>query len=248
MVWYGVVRHGMVWYGIAWHGMAWYGMVWYGVVGHGMVQCSARHCIVWYGMEWYGMVWYGMVWYDMVWYGVVWYGMVWYGMTHVCVCKDEAGVRGSDLAALHLQRCCRRPLVRGGRSAAAAAVCLEFLQGKAYGRGEWGMLGWRADETREHGVAGERVDARGWYIRQAGAGDGGCWRVRSMSGVCVCASLTGRGGGVHTFSQDWSQSLPRNMRGPGEGKGRRGESLPRLSHSTIAHPIVALHQVPEPKA
>ena len=154
---------------MVWHGMAWHGMVWYGMA--------------WHGMAWYGMVWYGMVWYGMVWYGVVWYGMVWYGMTHVCVCKDEAGVRGSDLAALHLQRCCRRPLVRGGRSAAAAAVCLEFLQGKAYGRGEWGMLGWRADETREHGVAGERVDARGWYIRQAGAGDGGRGRVRSMSGV-----------------------------------------------------------------
>ena len=30
------------------------------------------------------------------------------------------------------------------------------------------------------------------------------------------------GGGELTFFQDWSQSLPRNMRGPGEGKGRGG--------------------------
>ena len=72
-------------------------------------------------------------------------------------------------------------------------------------------------------MAGERVDVRGRYIRKAGAGGGGRVRVRGMFGVCLCVV----GGGELTFfSQDWSQSLPRNMRGPGEGKGRGGEIPP----------------------
>ena len=75
-------------------------------------------------------------------------------------------------------------------------------------------------------MAGERVDARGKHIRQAGAGGGGRVRVRGMSGVCVCVCVcVGGGGRAHLFLQDWSQSLPRNMRGPGEGKGR-GREIP----------------------
>ena len=50
-----------------------------------------------------------------------------------------------------------------------------------------------------------------------------------VCGACpVCACVPGRGGGAYTVSQDWSQSLPRNMRGPGEGRGRGREIPPSL--------------------
>ena len=44
------------------------------------------------------------------------------------------------------------------------------------------------------------------------------------------------------FSQDWSQSLPRNMRGPGEGKGRGGE-IPPLAFHTRHHLVLVGHIV-----
>ena len=61
-------------------------------------------------------------------------------------------------------------------------------------------------------------------------GDTSGRQARAAVGVCVCVCghvccvrvFAGRGGGSSPFSQDWSQSLPRNMRGPGEGKGRGG--------------------------
>jgi hypothetical protein len=89
----------------------------------------------------------------------------------------------------------------------------------------WHGMGWY-----EYGMVWK---ASGWM--RVGGISGRQARATVGVGVCgacpVCACVPGRGGGAYTVSQDWSQSLPRNMRGPGEGKGRGGESPPRLSHS-----------------
>ena len=80
----------------------------------------------------------------------------------------------------------------------------------------WHGMGWY-----EYGMVWK---ASGWM--RVGGISGRQARATVGVGVCgacpVCACVPGRGGGAYTVSQDWSQSLPRNMRGPGEGKGRGG--------------------------
>jgi hypothetical protein len=92
-----------------------------------------------------------------------------------------------------------------------------------------------------YGMEGERVDARGWYIRQAGAGDGGRGRVRSMSGVCVCA---GEGwGSLHCFSRLVAVTASQYAR-PQRGQGSR-EGNPSLAchtrHQGRTRELLELH-------
>ena len=102
-------------------------------------------------------------------------------------------------------------------------------------------MAWHGMVRVWYGMEGERVDARGWYIRQAGAGDGGRGRVRSMSGVCVCA---GEGwGSLHCFSRLVAVTASQYAR-PRRGQGSR-EGNPSLAchtrHQGRARELLELH-------
>ena len=69
--------------------------------------------------------------------------------------------------------------------------------------------------------------ASGWMYEGGTSGR----RARVAVGVCVCGAClvcecAWEGGELTYLYQDWLQSLPRNMRGPGEDKGRGGEIPP----------------------
>ena len=127
--------------------------------------------------------------------------------------------------------------MRGGRSAAAAAVCLcpELLRGSERvcdGRGEWGMLRWRAGRRR-------RLERTGWQASGwMSEGDKSGRQARGAVGVCVswgmsvvCVCLRGGGGGSSPFLKTGRSRCLALCEAPARARVEGGESLPRLSHS-----------------
>ena len=113
---------------------------------------------------------------------------------------------------------------------AAAAVLLPCSCGaEGMGEGSRGCLAGAGKRKRPERMGWQ---ASGWMRegstsgRQARAAVGVCVCGACLVCACACACAFGGGGGESSpFFQDWSQSLPRNMRGPGEGKGR-GREIP----------------------
>ena len=143
-------------------------------------------------------------------------------------------MRGSDLAALHLQRCCRRPsrarrTIGGGGS----GVPCELLRVKGYGRGEWGMLRWRASRRR-------RLERTGWQASGwMSEGDTSGRQAQAAVGVCVCVCwhvccvrVFGEGGGgAHPFLKTGRSRCLTICEALARARVEGGESLPRLSYS-----------------
>ena len=162
---------------------------------------------------------------------MAWY--VWHGIC-VCVCRAELeGGRGSDLASrwwrgCYLQGCPRWPsrarrTTGGGGGARGGGALLLRAGERVWERGVWGMLGLRAGVLAgrwENGGTGERVGEHRGGVRQAACGRR-C-ACAGMSGVCVLrACVQGEGGEAHLLVKT-GRSRCLAMRGPGEGRGRRG--------------------------